>query len=54
MDPKAWTKAIKPILSKNPAGAVYAPRPNGFFQRADGSTRTVSHANSGPEMGCNK
>lgn len=52
LDPKAWTKATKPILSKNPTGNVYAPGHNGFFHMADGTAWIVYHANSGPEMGC--
>lgn len=52
LDAKAWTKTARPILEKNPAGGVYAPGHNGFFQMDDGSSWIVYHANPGPEMGC--
>lgn len=52
LDANAWTKAARPILEKNPAGNVYAPGHNGFFQMDDGTSWIVYHANPGPEMGC--
>lgn len=52
LDATAWSKADKPILEKNPAGNVFAPGHNGFFQMRDGTTWIIYHANPGPEMGC--
>jgi GH43 family beta-xylosidase len=52
LDAKAWSKEKRPILAKNPAGNVYAPGHNGFFQMSDGTPWIVYHANPGPEMGC--
>lgn len=52
LDASAWTKAKAPILAKNPAGNVYAPGHNGFFQGSDGTDWIIYHGNSGPDMGC--
>lgn len=52
LDAAAWTKAMHPILAKNPAGHVYAPGHNGFFRMRDGTQWIIYHANPGPGMGC--
>ncbi|MHC1676005.1 glycoside hydrolase family 43 protein [Stenotrophomonas maltophilia] len=52
LDASAWHKVKQPILAKHPAGNVYAPGHNGFFQMADGAPWIIYHANPGPDMGC--
>ena len=52
LDAKAWRKSPQPILAKNPAGNVYAPGHNGFFETPDGQAWIVYHANPGPDMKC--
>ncbi|MDO7840758.1 glycoside hydrolase family 43 protein [Sphingomonas sp. CA1-15] len=53
LDPKAWTKAPRPVLAKAPEQGVYAPGHNGFFTSPGGQeTWIVYHANPGPDMKC--
>lgn len=52
LDAAAWRKAPRPILAKNPAGNVYAPGHNGFYNTPDGQAWIVYHANPGPDMKC--
>lgn len=55
MDPRAWTKAPSPVLTKDPGPGVgvFGTGHNGFFTSPDGKQNwIVFHANSGPSMGC--
>lgn len=53
LDPRAWTKAPDPVLTKDPRVAVFGTGHNGFFTSPDGKQHwIVFHANPGPSMGC--
>lgn len=52
LNPRAWTKAPRPVLSKAPEVAVFGPGHNGFFTAPDGKHWIVFHANPAPSRGC--
>jgi GH43 family beta-xylosidase len=53
LDPSAWVKSDKPILSQSDKTKVYAPGHNSFFKSPNGKEDWILyHANSNPGEGC--
>lgn len=53
LNPKAWTKSLRPVFSKSNKNGVYATGHNAFFVSPDGTENwIIYHANSAPDMKC--
>jgi GH43 family beta-xylosidase len=53
LDPKAWTKAPRPVVTRADNVSVFGTGHNGFFTSPDGRQHwMVFHANPGPSQGC--
>ena len=53
LDPSSWKKRSMPVFWQSPAGGVYAPGHNSFFQSPDGKEDWILyHANPKPNQGC--